>query len=526
MSNVQPVRAPASSPDAWLLPIVAQPSQRRLALWAVLLFALPLLLLRFGILSTAHNELDVLPLARQAVDPDWLPQDWYLNQPSGYRATFNFTFGWVVRFLPFAWALVLGRIVTLVVFGLAFWELARLLDLPVGWALLALAGFLLFNQSIIAGEWMVAGVETKPFAYTFCLLALASLLRGRYRAAFGLLGLAVSFHVLVGLYAVLCCVVTLARERAWWRTDGGAMRRALPWFLVAAAPGLWAVGQQLSSPSGKLAEEAAHIYVHFRNPNHLSPAYWIETHGYGWVAWLAGAVLFLALIARYGSDPLRRFFARFALVSSGLFLVGLGWVLVGSDAMLNLYWFRFPDTILPFFCCLLGADLVHQRLADWRGARWLPWPVVLLAAFHLFTVEPAMSPDRLDVQQWIRERTPRDAVFLVNPMLTEFYTVAERALFVSFKHFPQTSDRIVEWKRRLDRLGAGRLHTTGMLARPELEEQYRRLTAGELLQVARDYRLTHIVVQADVDPLAGQAGAREIYRNPAYVVYAVRRPSG
>lgn len=36
------------------------------------------------------NELDVLPIARQAADPTWIPGDWYLNQPSGYRLLFNF----------------------------------------------------------------------------------------------------------------------------------------------------------------------------------------------------------------------------------------------------------------------------------------------------------------------------------------------------------------------------------------------------------------------------------------------------
>ena len=35
------------------------------------------------------NEADVLPLARQAADARWLPNDWYLNEDAGYRFAFQ-----------------------------------------------------------------------------------------------------------------------------------------------------------------------------------------------------------------------------------------------------------------------------------------------------------------------------------------------------------------------------------------------------------------------------------------------------
>lgn len=39
------------------------------------------------------NEVDILPLARQYADPTWIPDDWYLNQPPGYRMLFLALFG-------------------------------------------------------------------------------------------------------------------------------------------------------------------------------------------------------------------------------------------------------------------------------------------------------------------------------------------------------------------------------------------------------------------------------------------------
>src|SRR4051794_19675824 len=61
-----------------------------------------------------QNETDSLPLARQRLNPDWLPQDWYLNQPAGYRVAFDYTVGWLVTLLPIEVGAVLGRLLVFV----------------------------------------------------------------------------------------------------------------------------------------------------------------------------------------------------------------------------------------------------------------------------------------------------------------------------------------------------------------------------------------------------------------------------
>src|SRR5947199_64949 len=104
---------------------------------------------------------------------------------------------------------------------------------------------------------MVRGLEAEPFAYAFCLLPLPALLRRHYVRASFLLGLAVTFHVLVGLYATLCAGAVLLAD---WRRLAGARRRLLVsagWFLAASASGWFSALQHVRTPGAATGRAAA-----------------------------------------------------------------------------------------------------------------------------------------------------------------------------------------------------------------------------------------------------------------------------
>jgi hypothetical protein len=88
---------------------------------------------------------------------------------------------------------------------------------------------------------MIGGLETKPFAYACCLFALAALLQGRHTLVFFLLGLSVTFHVVVGLYATFCVIATMLCSRRRCAADWHCFLRSAFWFVLAAAPGGWVV---------------------------------------------------------------------------------------------------------------------------------------------------------------------------------------------------------------------------------------------------------------------------------------------
>ncbi|WP_235299953.1 hypothetical protein [Synechococcus sp. GFB01] len=54
--------------------------------------------------NLAGNEAGKLALARQQVDPGWIPHDWYLNNSQGYQWLFQQLSGHIVIPSAFHWA--------------------------------------------------------------------------------------------------------------------------------------------------------------------------------------------------------------------------------------------------------------------------------------------------------------------------------------------------------------------------------------------------------------------------------------
>ena len=60
-----------------------------------------------------------------------------------------------------------------------------------------------------------------------------------------------------------------------------------------------------------------------------------------------------------------------------------------------------------------------------------------------------IAEPRLSTLEWIAENTPKKAIFLVDPTISDFYIHAQRAMFVGFKHFPLSAVDILEWFERI-----------------------------------------------------------------------------
>ena len=115
------------------------------------------------------NELDVLAFARQFFDRSWLPNDWYLNLDIGYRQVFNYLLGFAIDRYGFLNGAYIGRITGYLVLAIALFIFFRSISLRFFLGLIVVILFL-ENQSLVAGEWIVGGADTKTFAYAFALL--------------------------------------------------------------------------------------------------------------------------------------------------------------------------------------------------------------------------------------------------------------------------------------------------------------------------------------------------------------------
>ncbi|WP_087068196.1 hypothetical protein [Cyanobium sp. NIES-981] len=233
------------------------------------------------------NEAGKLALARQAVDPGWIPGDWYLNDSQGYQWLFQQLSGRVVGWLGFGPGSLLLRLLG---YGLWGWALAGFtvpLGLPPALAALA-AGLFSLQQGVVAAEWMVGSAEPKTFAYAALLLAYTAWRQRRWWPCGLYSGLACSFHLLVGGFGVLSLAgLTLLRAGWRWRRPSLA-----PWtwgFLLAALPALLAVVEQLlggaahrrSPPGGACRRRAGSTWC-CAIPTTCCPAAGRRATGPGW----------------------------------------------------------------------------------------------------------------------------------------------------------------------------------------------------------------------------------------------------
>jgi hypothetical protein len=407
------------------------------------------------------NEPDVLPVAKRFMDPTWLARDWYLGTPSSYRDLFNVPVGWLLRHFTVLEVARGGRALVMLSFVAGLAAVCRAFGVRARWWA-PLGGLFCVKQSLGAGEWMVAGFETKALAYVAVVGALWALARRRLAWTAALLGLALSFHVLVGAYAslVFASALALPEQRAAWR----APWRWLGPGLLAALPGVVAVLGYLlrdGRVAAELAREARYVYVHVRVPHHVLPAHFTRGWEVAYVA-CAGGMAWL----RTRSSPRYRLLGQLGLAAAAQFALGLVLSAAGSVAGLQLYPFRFADTALPLlsgigvFALLSDVGRLRAGRLGAYGQALLRWfaPASLTATAVLLGFWKNRAPSAAEVRLqadltashgFIRSATPADARVLSELRDDAFYVEAERALFVSYKHFPQVPREIVEWRRRM-----------------------------------------------------------------------------
>jgi len=495
------------------------------------------------------NEVDVLPLAKHYADPTWIPGDWYLNQPPGYRLLFLALFGRLIAAWGFLATSLIGRLLCygLVASGLVL--IGRKLSLSLPSLLLAVALFLYINryQGMAAYEWLVGGLEPKAVAYGFVLLAIGLMLEGRDRTMALMLGLATSFHVLVGGWAFLAVVGWLILRR---RTDFADIRYLGSIFLIYLAASAFAIRpvlEQLFTPTPTVPVAPSYVYVYLRLPHHLNPLSWSSD-------WWIKPILYLLVLA-FSIVMLRRKrqseklwgqyaaclgLAEFTLITLLPFILGLAIAPFDSQGrLLQYYPFRLGSIMLPLNTCLLFACALEQTFTARARRVWLLVCIVvlscacslqavslseqLLALRQFPSVVQELDSEEKALCTWVRNHTPQNAIVVSPPVeLSNFTWLAQRPTIAKFKLLPQTKAQILTWYERLGDLSGdlalwlnrtSKNATKGEIER-SLSNGYNHLTTAQaeelMVKYGADYLITSIEYPLEL-PIA--------YQNSLYILY-------
>jgi hypothetical protein len=529
---------------------------------AVLVFLCLELLLDGNMGEVGWNEIDVLPLSRQFVQPNWVPEDWYLNQPAGYRLLFQATFGWLAAAWGFLAASILGRLVCYSFFAFGLVWLGRRLGLTLPLLLLALILYLhsgcdrflldrcAYDQGAIAGEWMIGSLESKAVAYSLLPLAIGWLLTGRYRGAALLLGLMTSLHVLVGGWAFLVGLGWILLHRRAYPMSSWYLGSSLLIYMVASGFAIPAIVQQLTADLPATTPLApSYIYVFLRLAHHLNPLSWSPE------AWIRPIVLLIVLGGsvvslrrqRRSAQPLVQEQITTALrlaslVGMALIPFGIGLLIAPFDLTgrwLQYYPFRLGDVLLPLGTCLLLACALQHSIGV-RFQRSFRLACILLLGLSLGLGVPNFYQQVLAVEdfpaevqgvdpawrnftRWIRRETPKGALVISPPVeFTNFTWLTRRPTIAKFKFLPQNSPGILDWYERLTDLGGGEGVWAGATRSKDnpdvIEDQltagYYQLTAAQVQTLMQKYQAAFFATQ-----IQHQLDLPIAYRNDRYVLY-------
>ncbi|MEW4530739.1 DUF6798 domain-containing protein [Maioricimonas sp. JC845] len=443
------------------------------------------------------NEPHYLTKARNFYDPAWCAGDLFLESGNAHWV-FYVVMGPLTQWWELPVVAAIGRVVALVVVAVGWQMLATTL---VGWtwAGVTSASLFLLLQTLgnWSGEWLVGGVESKVFAYGLVLIGWAYLLRRRPVPAAVGLGLATSFHPVVGMWCMLCGLFAVVVNRFLPRLPVDPDAPASPvatetssasqgWkhllaagllFVVTASPGLVTAASAALIAPPDVAWRADYIQVSYRLSHHLDPlTFNVRDYRY------YGLLIVLWGLLRFHSRRSVRM-RLWELIALGAVLAALAGIALAWGPrpwkevpwfelrmkLLKFYPFRVADLTIPMgvsFACVNAfirpaAGVVgRRRTAILVGVTLAGFCVALLGARANRPPSGLSSEDEtawIDTLDWVRANTPKETLLWAADEKWAVKWYADRPEYVNFKDCPQDPESIVEWNSRLRKLSKWRV---------------------------------------------------------------------
>ncbi|MFM1995709.1 MAG: hypothetical protein RLZZ111_96 [Planctomycetota bacterium] len=498
------------------------------------------------------NETAYLTKARHWADPSWCRGDFFLETPDAH-GIFYLLMGPLAAAAPLEQAAWIGRGFGWLALAIGFRHaVAPLLSGP--WARICAAALfsLALRHTTAAGEWVIGGCEAKVLAWALVLVAIGEFARGRFAWSWLWAGAATALHPIVGGWAAVAIVASLAWEPAQNRPLRAGLMRGWPVSaalvlgggLLAATAIVPALGLSAGADAATRAA-AAKIHVVERLSHHLLP----RTFADGMLARhvLAAALWWLLSRLRGDGSADRRTggpaadaawgrLQRFILAALGIAACGHMIAVceplapAAVHGLLRFYWFRLADVAVPFglavtaaavladdsclrrlgaatplvargaVMLLLAMDLVHE-------SRHWPLPGRSLEARSDTKVDAAAWRDAC---AWIAANTPTDACVLTPRGASSLTWRTGRREVVGWKNSPQDATSLVAWRQRF----ADCFSRDGSFA--TLERSTAALGADRMRLVADRYGATHAIVPRDL-AVASLPGEK-VYENRGYAV--------
>jgi len=244
---------------------------------------------------------------------------------------------------------------------------------------------------------------------------------------------------------------------------------------------------------------------------------------------LLGALLFCVALGYLIADPSGG--RRYPPAALGLIIGGIGLVCVfhrsGNQdlAKLVVAFGTVAALIAAFVSAAAYSRLSFLPVLDRLWSRHCAWVMLMLSVVPLAAVaaprlrnipqrsslihEPARRAE-VELIDWMRTRSPRDAVFLTPPDVESLRFRGQRAIVVDWKAAPIIPREIIAWHERLNDVCGRDVKSADDLA------NYDALDRERLKQLKTKYHLDYLVVRRGNEERLGEY--RVELKNDAYVV--------
>lgn len=480
-------------------------------------------LLIFLLLSMVYLRFEVdgntehyFQMAKQFVDPSWMPNSWVLDEIGDARGFYGYLSGWLLQFISFEQLAFWGTWSMCLFFCFPLARLYELLDFSNSDIILHLFSLCFFYPFFIAGEWILIGFEAKQFAYIFVFYSFYHFLKSAYLKSVLLGVFATYMHVLAGGWYMFYLLLYIL----FW-VEIPFRRKALltATYVLLVLPFAWYLTQKmlLQTPVAGAIMHPDWIYTYYRHPHHtalfVSKAYFMKVHFPGLVKhFLALGVSLLCF--QYFKKPHFDSINKFTILSlvGVLFFVVIAWFdTVGH--FVKFYPFRI-SAFSYFLFGLLGIYLL-QEVSTFLQTNFYLSGIILLGTFYCwasaFIVNLQINyahlfGDATSFEQattFIKNNTPEEAVILYIDKSRDgdnaFIRKSLRDRLISFKFIPTASKRLVEWYDR------------------NLEKERIIKDLDHLLKTQEKYRLDYLLTHKKVE----RSYLKPLYENEGYFLYII-----
>jgi hypothetical protein len=402
----------------------------------------------------SNNEEAYLPLAKQFIDPSWMPHSFMFNEWPGNRLIFQYITGFFLKYYEFEPFVFFARMAVFLFISIPVAAIFKKLEIKNIYAILVFQIYLL-HQNYFAREFIFGDFEAKSIAYIFVMAGVYYLLNNKFLLAVLFSVLASYLHILVGgWFFVLTFIYSFFSTKSF-----NLLFKELLLFIILIMPFGYYLGKEIVHSNSVInGVNLDWVYVYFRNAHHLAPLS-VKTMLPEVILQIGiTGLLFLTTIfifRKYKGELLNKLFLLNIIIFSMLF-ISLGISLVDKNGFfLKFYLFRYAalGCFMMYLYVLTLLKLI-PKIPKLVKTGFFLIGFYLIAGQSLETLQDIFNTNSKteykELVNFVIQNTDSNAVFLnLDDYELSFSRLTRREEFVSYKLVPGGGQKIYEWYTRI-----------------------------------------------------------------------------